>query len=76
MHNECSPQDSSRGLNDEAAWVNIVLTFPRYFLIIGLTVSHGHVFLRQHSRHGRQHGFELILPYALGRFVPVDCWDS
>ena len=40
-----------------SAWVNIVLTFPRYFLIAGLTVLAAAFLQRQYSRHGHQHGF-------------------
>jgi Na+/proline symporter len=54
-----------------SAWVNIVLTFPRYFLIIGLTVLTAAFFSGNIRSMGANMDFELILPYALGRFVPV-----
>jgi Na+/proline symporter len=54
-----------------SAWVNIVLTFPRYFLIIGLTVLTAAFFSSDIRGMGANMDFELILPYALGRFVPV-----
>jgi Na+/proline symporter len=54
-----------------SAWVNIVLTFPRYFLIIGLTVLTATFFSGNIRAMGANMDFELILPYALGRFVPV-----
>src|ERR1017187_1404374 len=53
------------------AWVNIVLTFPRYFLVIGrtaLTAAFYSDFIRSM---GTGMDFELVLPMALGRFVPV-----
>lgn len=54
-----------------SAWVNIVLTFPRYFLATGLAVLAA-AFLGDHIRAmGTNMDFELVLPYALGRFVPV-----
>ena len=54
-----------------SAWVNIVLTFPRYFLIIGLTVLAAAFFSDNIRAMGTNMDFELVLPYALGRFVPV-----
>jgi Na+/proline symporter len=54
-----------------SAWVNIVLTFPRYFLIIGLTVLTAAFFSGDIRAMGANMDFELILPYALGSFVPV-----
>jgi Na+/proline symporter len=54
-----------------SGWVNIVLTFPRYFLIAGLTVL-ALVFFSDNIRAmGPNMDFELVLPLALGRFVPV-----
>jgi len=48
-----------------------VLTFPRYFLIAGLTVL-ALVFFSDNIRAmGPNMDFELVLPLALGRFVPV-----
>ncbi len=54
-----------------SAWVNVVLTFPRYFLTAGLTVL-AIVFFSDNIRAmGSNMDFELVLPYALARFVPV-----
>jgi Na+/proline symporter len=53
------------------AWVNVVLIFPRYFLITGLTIL-ALVFYSDAIRGmGRNIDFEMILPYALDRFVPA-----
>ncbi len=54
-----------------SSWVNIVLTFPRYFLITGLTVLALVFFSDQIRAMGTNMDFELVLPYALGRFVPT-----
>ena len=54
-----------------SAWVNVVLTFPRYFLITGLTIL-ALVFYSDHIQAmGTNMDFELVLPFALGRFVPA-----
>ncbi len=53
------------------AWVNVVLIFPRYFLITGLTVL-ALVFYSDTLRGVGSHlDFEMILPYTLNRFVPA-----
>jgi Na+/proline symporter len=54
-----------------SAWVNIVLTFPRYFLIVGLTVLAAAFFSDSIRAMGPNMDFELVLPMALGRFVPA-----
>jgi SSS family solute:Na+ symporter len=54
-----------------SGWVNVVLTFPRYFLITGLTVLALAFFSDQIRGMGANMDFELVLPYALGRFVPA-----
>jgi solute:Na+ symporter, SSS family len=54
-----------------SAWVNIVLTPPRYFLVIGLTVLAAAFFGPNLRAMGTNMDFELVLPYALGRFVPI-----
>jgi Na+/proline symporter len=54
-----------------SAWVNIVLTPPRYFLIMGLTVLAAAFFGPDLRAMGTHMDFELVLPYALGRFVPM-----
>ena len=62
-----SPREASM----MSAWVNIVLTFPRYILIAGLTVLAATFFSDNIRAMGPNMDFELVLPYALGRFVPV-----
>ncbi len=54
-----------------SAWVNVVLTPPRYFLVIGLTVLAAAFFGPDLRAMGPKLDFELVLPMALGRFVPV-----
>ena len=54
-----------------SAWVNIVLTPPRYFLIMGLTVLAAAFFGPDLRAMGTHLDFELVLPMALGRFVPM-----
>ncbi|RPJ60665.1 MAG: hypothetical protein EHM23_09615 [Acidobacteria bacterium] len=52
-------------------WVNCVLIFPRYFMITGLTIL-ALVFYSETIRGmGNNIHFEMILPYALDRFVPA-----
>ena len=54
-----------------SAWVNIVLTPPRYVLVIGLTVLAAAFFGPNLRAMGTNMDFELVLPFALGRFVPM-----
>jgi len=54
-----------------SAWVNIVLTPPRYVLVMGLTVLAAAFYGPNLRAMGTNMDFELVLPYALGRFVPV-----
>jgi len=54
-----------------SAWVNVVLIFPRYFLITGLTILALVFYNDQIRAMGDNIDFEMVLPYALGRFVPV-----
>ena len=54
-----------------SAWVNVVLTFPRYFLTAGLAVLAAAFFSDNIRAMGANMDFELVLPYALARFVPV-----
>ena len=54
-----------------SAWVNVVLTFPRYFLTAGLAVLAATFFSDNIRAMGANMDFELVLPYALARFVPV-----
>lgn len=53
-----------------SSWVNVVLTFPRYFLITGLTVL-AVVFFSGAIRAQGTMDFEMVLPMALQKFVPV-----
>jgi len=62
-----SPKEASM----MSAWVNVVLTFPRYFLTAGLTVLAAAFFSDNIRAMGANMNFELVLPYALARFVPV-----
>jgi Na+/proline symporter len=52
-------------------WVNVVLIFPRYFLITGLTVLALAFYSDSLRAMGDKIDFEMILPYALDRFVPA-----
>ena len=54
-----------------SGWVNLVLTPPRYFLITGLTVLTLVFFVADNPGMKTHMDFELVLPYALGHFVPV-----
>lgn len=54
-----------------SGWVNVVLTFPRYFLITGLTVLALVFFSSDIRSMGSNIDFELVLPFALGQFVPA-----
>ena len=54
-----------------SAWVNVVLTFPRYFLAAGLAILAAAFFSDNIRAMGANMDFELVLPYALARFVPV-----
>jgi Na+/proline symporter len=53
-----------------SGWVNVVLTFPRYILITGLTVL-ALAFFSDDIRAMPKMDFEQVLPMALSRFVPV-----
>ena len=61
----------SREASMMSAWVNVVLTFPRYFLIIGLTILTAAFYSDFIRSMGTNMDFELVLPYALARFVPA-----
>jgi Na+/proline symporter len=52
-------------------WVNVVLIFPRYFLITGLTILALVFFSDSIRGMGHNIDFEMVLPYALDRFVPA-----
>jgi Na+/proline symporter len=61
----------SREASMMSAWVNIVLTFPRYFLVIGLTALTVVFYSGFIRSMGTGMDFELVLPMALSQFVPV-----
>jgi Na+/proline symporter len=52
-----------------SGWVNIVLTFPRYCLITGLTILAVVFFSDQIRGMGTHMDFELVLPYGLLGFL-------
>jgi Na+/proline symporter len=54
-----------------SAWVNIVLTPPRYFLIIGLTVLAAAFLGPELNGMGANLDFERVLPMVLSRYVPA-----
>jgi Na+/proline symporter len=62
---------NSREASMMSAWVNVVLTFPRYFLTAGLAILAAVFFSDNIRAMGANIDFELVLPYALARFVPV-----
>jgi len=51
--------------------VNVVLLFPRYMLITGLTVLALVFFSDELNAMGEGVDFELILPFAIKNFVPI-----
>ncbi|HQU71881.1 MAG TPA: Na+:solute symporter, partial [Calditrichia bacterium] len=51
--------------------VSVVLFFPRYMMIAGLTVLALVFFRGELAEMGNAIDFELILPYAMSNFVPV-----
>jgi hypothetical protein len=53
-----------------SAWVNVVLTPPRYALVIGLTVLAAAFYEPNLRVMGSDLDFERVLPYALAQFVP------
>jgi len=53
-----------------SAWVNVVLTPPRYALVIGLTVLTAAFYGPNLRAMGADLDFEKVLPYALAQFVP------
>jgi Na+/proline symporter len=62
---------NSREASMMSAVVNVVLIFPRYLMITGLTIL-ALVFYSEHIRAmGTNIDFEMVLPYALNRFVPA-----
>jgi SSS family solute:Na+ symporter len=51
--------------------VSVVLFFPRYMMIAGLTVLALVFFSPQLNAMGADIDFEMILPYAINNFIPV-----
>ncbi len=54
-----------------SGFVNVVLLFPRYMLITGLTILALVFFNEELNQMGDQVDFEQILPFAIRNFVPV-----
>jgi len=54
-----------------SGFVNVALFFPRYMMIMGLTVLALAFFSSELNAMGEGIDFELILPYAIKNFVPV-----
>jgi len=54
-----------------SGFVNVVLIFPRYMLITGLTVLALAFFSPELKAMGANIDFELVLPYAIKNFLPV-----
>ncbi|MCB0611312.1 MAG: Na+:solute symporter [Lewinellaceae bacterium] len=54
-----------------SGFVNVVLFFPRYMLIAGLTVLALAFFMDDLRGMGDKVDFELILPFALKNFIPA-----
>jgi SSS family solute:Na+ symporter len=54
-----------------SGFVNVVLLVPRYMLAAGLTVLALVLFADQLNAQGDKVDFELILPIAIGEFMPV-----
>jgi len=62
-----SPKDAAK-----MSWfVNVVLCFPRYMMIAGLTVLALAYFSPQLKAMGPDIDFEMVLPYALKNLIPV-----
>ncbi len=62
-----TPRDAAR----MSGIVNVVLLFPRYMLITGLTVLALVYFSDELNAMGEGVDFELILPFAIRNFVPI-----
>lgn len=62
-----SPKEASK----MSGFVSLVLFFPRYLMIAGLTVLALVYFSPQLQAMGPNIDFETILPYALKNFIPV-----
>jgi len=62
-----SPKDAAK----MSGFVNVVLLFPRYMLITGLTILALVFFSGELDSMGADVDFEQILPFAIKNFVPV-----
>jgi Na+/proline symporter len=62
-----SPSDAAR----MSCLVNVVLYFPRYMLVAGLTVLGLVSFTDELQAMGDQVDFELVLPLVMRKFIPV-----
>jgi len=62
-----TPKDAAK----MSGLVNLVLLFPRYLLITGLTILALVFFTDELKGMGNQLDFEQILPFAIKNFVPV-----
>jgi len=62
-----SPKDAAK----MSGLVNVVLLFPRYMLITGLTILALVFFSDELNSMGENVDFEQILPFAIKNFVPV-----
>lgn len=62
-----SPKEAAK----MSGFVNLVLLFPRYMLITGLTILALVFFSDQLNEMGTEVDFEQILPFAIKNFVPV-----
>lgn len=62
-----TPKDAAK----MSGFVNLVLLFPRYMLIAGLTVLALVFFSDELNQMGDQVDFEQILPFAIKNFVPT-----
>lgn len=54
-----------------SGFVNVVLLVPRYMLAAGLTVLALVFFADQLNAQGNEVDFELVLPIAIGEFMPI-----
>ncbi len=62
-----SPKEAAK----MSGMVSVVLFFPRYLMITGLTVLALVFFSPQLNAMGADIDFEMILPYAINNFIPV-----
>jgi len=62
-----SPKEAAK----MSGMVSVVLFFPRYFMITGITVLALVFFNTQLRSMGQNIDFEMILPYVINNFIPV-----